>query len=464
MTPARSRITRAAPMPVVAATATCPDPSASSVVFSGLRQSRRASVGPRAQDRGRTLSEVIPARTRYDVVVAGASIAGCAAARLFALGGARVALVERRPDPAAYKVACTHQIQSSAVPAIERLGLAPLLERAGAVRSRAAAWTPFGGWLQFPPDAPPGYGITRRSLDPILRELAVATPGVEYWPGQTVVRLAGDRNRVDGVEVESSDHRRCKLSATLTVAADGRDSTIARLARVPARVRPHNRFVYFAYWRGVRSPKSEARLWLLDPDAAAVFPNEGDVTVIATFPHRRWIAEFRADPEAAYMRALDELPDGPGIDGAERVSKLIGKFEMPNRMRPAASSRIAFVGDAALATDPLFGVGCGWAFQSAEWLVDETSSALLEGGDLDRALRRYRRAFRRRLGPHHFQIADYSTGRPMRLNERVALRAAANDPAVGSAIEEVGTRRRTVLRLFDPRLTPRILRRRSPRA
>src|SRR5204863_7732218 len=109
----------------------------------------------------------MPPRGGYDVVVAGASIAGCTAARLFALGGARVALIERRPDPTAYKVACTHQIQPSAVPTIERLGLAPLLERAGAVRSRAAAWTPCGGWLRFPADATSGYGITRQRLGPI---------------------------------------------------------------------------------------------------------------------------------------------------------------------------------------------------------------------------------------------------------------------------------------------------------
>jgi flavin-dependent dehydrogenase len=34
------------------------------------------------------------------VAIVGASIAGCTAARLFAQAGARVALVERRPDPA----------------------------------------------------------------------------------------------------------------------------------------------------------------------------------------------------------------------------------------------------------------------------------------------------------------------------------------------------------------------------
>ena len=139
-----------------------------------------------------------------------------------------------------------------------------------------------------------------------------------------------------GVEVERPDHKRRALRATLTVAADGRDSTIARLARVPARVRPHNRFVYFAYWRGVRSPKSEARVWMLDPDAAAVFPNEDGLTVIAAVPHKARLPEFRADPEAAYGRMIGALPDGPDLAGAERVSKLIGKLEMPNKMRPAA--------------------------------------------------------------------------------------------------------------------------------
>jgi 2-polyprenyl-6-methoxyphenol hydroxylase-like FAD-dependent oxidoreductase len=366
-------------------------------------------------------------------------------------------LVERRSDPAAYKVTCTHQIQSSAVPTIERLGLAPSLERAGAVRSRAAGWTPHGGWVRFPADAPPGYGVTRRTLDPMVRALAVETPGVEYFPGQTVVDLLADRGRVAGVEVESPDHRRRPFTATLVVAADGRDSTVARLARAPARLRPHNRFVYFAYWRGVRTPKSEARVWLLDPDAAAVFPNEDDVTVVAAVPHKVRLPEFRSDPEGAYRRMVDNLPDGPELASAEPVSKLIGKLEMPNKMRGAARGGIAFIGDAALATDPLFGVGCGWAFQSAEWLVDETRSALLDHGDIDAALKRYRSVFRRRLGLHHMQIADYSTGRAMRLNERVMFRAAAGDPVVGAAMEEVATRRRSVLRLLDPRLTARLL-------
>src|SRR5580698_9420252 len=77
----------------------------------------------------------------YDVAVVGASIAGCTAARLFAQAGARVALIERRADLAAYKVACTHAILAAATPTIERLGLAPLLEARGALRTPAQLWT-----------------------------------------------------------------------------------------------------------------------------------------------------------------------------------------------------------------------------------------------------------------------------------------------------------------------------------
>jgi 2-polyprenyl-6-methoxyphenol hydroxylase-like FAD-dependent oxidoreductase len=404
----------------------------------------------------------MPVRAGFDVVVVGASIGGCSAARLFALAGARVALIERRPDPSAYKVVCTHQILSSAVPTIERLGLASLIEERGAVRTHAAAWSPYGGWMLFPSDVPYGYGVTRWTLDPILRELAAGTPGVEFLPGLTVVGLLGDDGRPGGVEVETPNHEVQAIRARLVVGADGRGSTVARLARVPGRVRPHNRFFYFAYWRGIRPATTRARLWFLDPDGAAAFPNEDDLTVVVAAPHRSRLGEFRAGPEGAYRRMVAALPDGPDIAGAERASKLVGKLEVPNVMRPAARPGVAFVGDAALATDPSFGVGCGWAFESADWLVDHTRTALLDGGDLDGALERYRWTFRRRLGLEHWLIADMSSGRKLRANERAMFRAAASDPVMARALEEVASRRRSSLRLLDPRLALRRLRQPVP--
>jgi flavin-dependent dehydrogenase len=395
----------------------------------------------------------------FDVVLVGASVAGCTAARLFAQCGASVALVERRTDPAAYKVTCTHAILPPATPAIERLGLAPILAERGVPRTWAEFWTPHGGWFGVPDIR--GWGVTRRTLDPLLRALAANTPGVEFFPGYTAKRILRDRGRPAGIEVQDRDGSSLKLGARLLVAADGRGSSVARLAGVPGRVRPHNRFFYFSYWRGVQRARTPAgpriRLWVPYPGAASEFPNEDGLTVlVAVYP--RWrLAEVRADLEGSYMRTLSELPDGPDLGAAERVSKILGKIDVPNVIRPAARPGIAFVGDAALAADPVFGAGISFAFMGAEWLVDETSGALDSRRALDSALRRYRRKFAWRLGPHHLQMADFSTAREVTPLERRAFHRATVDPVFARAFGKVLTRERSVFSLLDPRVTGRLL-------
>ncbi len=387
---------------------------------------------------------------RYDVAIVGGSIAGCTAARFFAQRGARVALIERKPDPNAYKTVCTHYVQSSATPTIERLGLAPLLERKGAIHNSVDLWTPHGGWMVTQADGPFGYSLTRRQLDPLLRELAAGTAGVDLLAGWTAVALHGG-DRPGGVAVRNAAGGSRDIGARLIVAADGRDSELARLARVPARVRPNGRFFFWAYWRGLEPADTRSRAWLLEPDCAYTFPNEDGLTLALVAPHRDRIADFRADRQAAYMRMVRSLPDAPDFGAASQESKLLGKLELINAIRPAARPGIAFVGDAAVASDPFWGIGCGWAFQSAEWLVEETAEALLDGDDLDRALDRYRRLHFRRLAPHHLQITDFAGGRPSTLLERLYFRAGSRDPGVMRTVEEVASRRSSPLTLLDPR-------------
>jgi 2-polyprenyl-6-methoxyphenol hydroxylase-like FAD-dependent oxidoreductase len=397
---------------------------------------------------------------RYDVAVVGASVGGCTAARLFAQHGARVALIERKPAPDAYKTVCTHFIQPSATPVIEKLGLAPLIEQRGAVRNSIELWSRGAGWIRLSDDAPEyGYSVTRRTLDPILRKLAADTPGVDLMPGWTATALRGN-GRPAGVEIEDKAKGRRQIDAKLVVAADGRDSGLARLAGVRGRIKPHNRFFYWAYWRGVL-PEGEtkrSRMWMLNPDCAYTFPNEDDLTLILVGPHRDRLPDFKSDLEGAYMRMVRSLPDAPDLRQATRESKLLGKLELPNVMRPAAVPGLAFVGDAALAGDPLWGVGCGWALQSSDWLVDETAEVLTSGGDLDAALERYRRVHRRRLGPHHLMISDISSGRPMNGFERRMVKVAAHDDVVRHAFEAIGARREPPTIMFRPRVLAHLIR------
>src|SRR5689334_4271180 len=123
-------------------------------------------------------------RRDYDAVVVGASLAGCATATLLGRSGFRVALVEQRPDPHAFKRICTHFIQSSAVPALERLGLIEPIEAAGGRRSRVRMWTRWG-WVEPPEGSalPPAVNIRREVLDPMVRRHAAETPGVDLMLG-----------------------------------------------------------------------------------------------------------------------------------------------------------------------------------------------------------------------------------------------------------------------------------------
>src|SRR3954463_7408246 len=101
---------------------------------------------------------------RYDVIVVGASIAGCTAATLLARDGLKVALVEAHRDENMYKRLCTHFIQSSATPTIEGLRRANDPASRGALHNRGDLWTSCG-WARerrsLPGCPPYGYSVRR---------------------------------------------------------------------------------------------------------------------------------------------------------------------------------------------------------------------------------------------------------------------------------------------------------------
>lgn len=123
-----------------------------------------------------------------------------------------MALIERHADPDAYKVLCTHFIQPSATPTIQRLGIAAALEAAGAVRNGLQLWARWG-WIHAAVGEQPGrptygYSVRRQVLDPILRRATLDTPGVEFMPGQTARRLlAADGRIAEGCDAGAASRR-----------------------------------------------------------------------------------------------------------------------------------------------------------------------------------------------------------------------------------------------------------------
>jgi len=392
----------------------------------------------------------------YDVIVVGASLAGCTAAILYGRAGLKVALIERQPENDAYKKLCTHYIQASAKPVLDRLGLSERIESAGGIRNSMAIWTK-AGWIKpsathhFPAY---GYSLRREKLDPLIRQLVGDTAGVDLFLGQAVRALVRDGDgRVSGiVSSEQKSRQNHQFRGRLIVAADGHYSKVAELAGVKGRQWQNGRFGYFAYYRHLPlQTGNAAQIWFRQPDVAYAFPNEEGITLIAYMPTHEKLPLFKPDPLTALEQHFATLPDGPDMQKAERISPVLGMLKGEFHLRSAAAPGLALVGDAAASTDPLWGCGCGWAFESSAWLVEATASALRENGNVDKCLGRYKRHHYRQLAGHNWYNGGFASGRNFYPHEQVVLRAAAKDEQCARHIHAFAARHIGVAQLHSPR-------------
>jgi flavin-dependent dehydrogenase len=395
-------------------------------------------------------SAIISAAADYDAVIVGASLAGCTTAILLGRAGARVALVEKQPDPKAFKRICSHYIQSSAVPTLERLQLLGPIVAAGGQRPYFRAWTKWG-WIE-PPRVPAAASVNlrRELLDPLVRETAAAVPGVDLLLGLTAHELTrGEDGAVSGVVVRDRVGVETRLRARLTIGADGRDSRVAELAGVPVKTTPHGRFAYGGYFEGPPPAGApDGTVWMLDPQFAAAFPTDSGLTFYAAMGTMDRLPEFRRDPHAALVKWVGDLPEAPPIRESRLVEQVQGKLNMENRLRRPTAPGLALVGDAALAIDPLWGVGCGFAFQTGEWLGDSVAPALRGSEPLDAGLERYRKRYARGLDGHARMMVAYATGRKFNAGERMLFAATTRDATLAKRFDAFGSRRIGPGRMF----------------
>lgn len=393
---------------------------------------------------------------QYDVAIVGASLAGSVAALLYGRRGLRVALIERHSDPNAFKRVCTHLIQPSATPMLRRHGLDQVIEQAGGVSYHLNAWTRWGWIRQTDAIGGPdelGYNIRRETIDPILRRMAGDTPGVDLMLGHTAEGLIQEGGRVVGVKLRDDSGGHAEVRARLLVAADGRNSKVAELAGVKARTIPNHRVAYGNYYRNFpEEVNREARIWFLEPDIAYTFPTDDGQTILATMFPRHKLRRLKGQIHNDFPSIFKDVPDFPSLEGAEPVGGVIGMTSMPNEWRRRPPKGLVFAGDAAIASDPLFGVGCGWALQGAEWLVDATAAALLAGEPADSAVNAYRSRLRKEILGHFLITSDYARARLFNPAEKILFSGAARDRKMAGPFLNLGTRSAPARGFFSPLL------------
>jgi len=349
-----------------------------------------------------------------EVLVAGAGPAGSVAALVLARAGVRVLVVDRAQFPR-HKL-CGDTLNPGALAQLRRLAIAGPVEAAGVPLTGMAVTAPWGSAVEADyPRGVTGLAVSRRDLDALLLDAARrAGARVELGVrvrGALVDEGAGAR-RVRGVVLDAG-HGPLRLPARVTIAADGRRSTLAfglDLARHPPRSR---RWAVGAYFEGVSGMGPRGEMHVRPGHYVGLSPLPGGVVNACVVTPRR---HGFGNPLGLLLGVLADDPRLQDRFAAARpVTEVACVGPLAVEARSAGLPGLLLAGDAAGFVGPLTGDGLRFALHGGV-LAAETALEMLEAAD---DLHGHLRLARRRR--HAF-------GAKRRLN--AVLRAVVSTPAV----------------------------------
>lgn len=322
---------------------------------------------------------------RVDVLVVGARCAGASVAAHVARAGASVTLLDASALPSDQPMS-THLIQPPGMAELDRLGVgARVRQLCPALTSARFSFDDRQMVLRYDEGAA-AHCLSREKLDVLLQDAAVAA-GADLQPESRVVGLLRDSNaRVCGAEVRRKNGRLDRLYARLVVGADGRGSTVARLAGAAEYLGYDGpRASVWAYWKRPPGADPATLVNVSDRDRSHVwFPTDDDRILIASAPPASHLARWRGDHAAAYLADVRECTP---------LARLLGDATPLGRVRVFSKARYFFrvsagpgwalAGDAGHHKEFVIGLGISDALRDGSRLA----SAIIEGGDT--ALERY---------------------------------------------------------------------------
>jgi len=328
-------------------------------------------------------------RSRHDVVVVGARVAGSATAMLLARLGHDVVVVDQASFPS--DTVSTHSIARSGVVQLHRWGLLDAVLDSGAPAITQVTFNAGGESVRRTIKDKAGVDLVvaprRYVLDTILAA-AAARAGAEVRTRVTVTGVRRDgRGRVVGVYGHDHTGAAVEIGARYVIGADGLGSRVARSVGAPMNeVRLAGGAAQYAYYAGI--PWSGIEFFVAERSFAGVFPTHDGQACI-------WVCNPSADAKAVRRRtgsrveAFDRLLERSAPQFAERLrharrtSAVQGMLRQPNQLRQAFGPGWALVGDAGYYRDAITAYGISDAFRDAELLAVALDQAL--GGDAEEA-------------------------------------------------------------------------------
>src|SRR5215471_590650 len=364
----------------------------------------------------------------FDVVVVGGRCAGSPLAALLARAGLSVALVEQARFPR--DTLSTHTFQSAALTFLQRLGVLSAVRATGApivnhLDPRQGDFRARVPWPRLPGEVGGVLSVRRLLLDPILMEAALDA-GAEVWMGAKVTALVRDGGRVAGVRVDSNGSEQV-LGARLVVGADGRHSTVARLAGSRRyNLTANERFMYWSFVAGA-SPGAEPAVILhrWSGNFVVAVPADSGLYLVLALPGLSELPRFRHTLEESYLEYIRRCdPVARALSAARRTGKLFGLLRWEGFFREAAGPGWVLAGDAGHFKDPSPGQGIQDAFRQVESLAPAILGAIRTSPSaLDEALAGWARWREEDASEYYWLAADFGkAGMPPAVLQEIAQR------------------------------------------
>lgn len=318
-----------------------------------------------------------------DVVVVGGGPAGLAAAVALGREGIRVLVVERSTWPR--DKVCGEGLMPIGVESLERLGVFDEIAPEHLRPFLGIRWiSEDGGCAEAEFASGPGFGIRRTALSQALFEAASSLPSVELWPQTRLIDLETKADRV--VLGLRRAGRRAAVEARLVIGADGRNSSVRKLAGLEGKPA-----VSMQRWGArqhfeIRPWTDHVEVWWSEGMEAYVTPSGSrQVEVAFLWDKARFTPQRKGRELVAGL--LDNFPELRARLGRElppSLSPAAGVGPLASSARRATDHRVVLIGDALGYVDGITGEGISVALTQVEAL----RSALPELIASDRLARR----------------------------------------------------------------------------